>query len=285
MKTYKTFPNILTLSLCLIFVSIIHNTTKAQLQQDAQWAFYIAFEDATGAKDTVWILADTANTWYSTVSGLYGEVPITPDSINFQVWFYHPAENSYPYGAWNRYNTLVFPIENNYPMGNSIEAANYELPIMMRWDSTLFNADVLYEYGDPVNHAWLDNDYFFLLINGYQQNFQLLLDDHVEMPDLWNHFPLLVSLKRGPGEYTSVGNVKTQEFSIFPNPATTHILLSFPKATNANLRIFNANGVLVKTGVVHGDQKQVDLKGFAAGLYFVEIKDENGSVVKKVVVH
>src|SRR5690554_1169786 len=218
MKTYKTFPNILTLSLCLIFVSVIHNTTKAQLQQDAQWAFYIAFEDATGAKDTVWILADTANTWYDMVSGLYGEVPITLDSVNFQVWFYHPAENSYPYETWNRYNTLVFPIENNYPMGNSIEAANYELPIMMRWDSSLFNADVLYEYGDRVNQAYFDSDYFFGLgLDGLGYNF--LEDNHVEMPYIGvSHFPLTVRIYRGPYPPLAVAKIDDSEFSIYPNP-------------------------------------------------------------------
>lgn len=290
MITYKISRSVLALSICLMLVTFVHTTSKAQLQQNAQWAFHIAFEDATGAKDTVWILADTANTWYSTISGLYGEVPITPDSINFQVWFYHPAENSYPYETWNRYNTFVFPIENNYPMNSNIEAANYELPIIARWDSSLFAADVLYEYGDRVNWAVFDNEYFF----GYHSDdgFNLLLDDHAimpGMPDFWwgsrNHFPLWVNIQRGPYPPLAVDKINDSEFSIYPNPTNSEILISFSKVTNADLRIYNANGMLVKTDEVVGDQKRIDLRGMAAGLYFVEIKDGDRSYVKKVVVN
>ena len=50
-------------------------------------------------------------------------------------------------------------------------------------------------------------------------------------------------------------------------------------------RIYNANGMMVKSGFIFGDRKKINLDGFAAGLYFVEIKDEMGSFVKKVVVN
>src|SRR5690606_12665994 len=108
-----------------------------------------------------------ASTFPFSVSGLFGEVPITPDSINFQMWFYHSAEWDFPFGTWNRYKTIVFNIENNDPIEANIEASNYELPITARWDSSLFHADVLYEYGDPVNRAYFDNEYFFLQSNGW----------------------------------------------------------------------------------------------------------------------
>lgn len=170
-------------------------------------------------------------------------------------------------------------------MGNYIEAANYELPIMITWDSTLFNADVLYEYGDRVNQAYFDSNYFFGLgLDGLGYNF--LEDNHIEMPYFGgNHFPLSLHIYRGPYPPLAVDKINDFEFSIYPNPAHSEILISLSKVTNANLRIYNANGMLVKTDEVVGDQKGIDLKGLAPGLYFVEIIAGDQSYVKKVVVN
>ncbi|NEN24674.1 T9SS type A sorting domain-containing protein [Cryomorpha ignava] len=100
-----------------------------------------------------------------------------------------------------------------------------------------------------------------------------------------NQFPLAINFKRGPlGSGVGLERIKEAEFSIFPNPATSHILMSFTNSVNANFRIYNANGMLVKSGAVIGEQQKINLDGFAAGLYFVEIQDEKGSLVKKFVV-
>ena len=268
------------LTFTMLFV-LVGNTVKSQ--QNAQWPFYIAFEDAIGAKDTIWMVFDTSATEWGDLDPHLGEIPqIVIDSSLFRVWVYRDHE-------LNEYNTNARNIISYSFNQISIYAANYELPIIARWDSSLFAAGVLYEYGDRVNWAVFDNEYFFGVNNGWGHEFELLLDNHAEMPDFWwgsgNHFPLWVNIQRGPYPPLAVDKINDSEFSIYPNPTNSEILISFSKVTNANLRIYNANGVLVKTGVIHGDQKRIDLKGLSSGLYFVEIKDENGSVVKKVVVN
>ena len=276
---YKNYISSIIPVLMLVTATyiLLPRQAQGQEQQNAQWPFYLAFEDATGAKDTLWLLADTASTFYFSVSGLFGEVPIPPDSVNFQVWFYHPAENSMPFDSWNKYNTTVFQIENNFPIEASIHASNYELPITVRWDSSLFHADVLYEYGDPVNRAYFDNQYFFLQSNSWTHEFELMLDNHAVMPYFWwgssDHFPLFILITRGPGDPLGTIQNDEAEFSIFPNPATNHILMEFPESVNADFRIYKADGMLVKSGSVVGDQTKINLDGFAAGLYFVEIQD------------
>src|SRR5690554_54405 len=282
MKTYKISRSGLALSILIMLLSLVYNTVKGQ--QNAQWPFYIAFEDAIGAKDTIWMVFDSSATEWGDLDPHLGEIPqIVIDSSLFRVWVYRDHE-------LNEYNTNARNIISYSFNQISIYAANYELPIIARWDSSLFAAGVLYEYGDRVNWAVFDNEYFF----GYHSDdgFNLLLDDHAimpGMPDFWwgsgNHFPSWVDIQRGPYPPLSVGKINDSDFSIYPNPTNSEILISFSKVTNANLRIYNANGVLVKTGVIHGDQKRIDLKGLSSGLYFVEIKDENGSVVKKVVVN
>jgi len=280
MKTYKISRSGLALSILIMLLSLVYNTVKGQ--QNAQWPFYIAFEDAIGAKDTIWMVFDTSATEWGDLDPHLGEIPqIVIDSSLFRVWVYRDHE-------LNEYNTNARNIISYSFNQISIYAANYELPIIARWDSSLFAAGVLYEYGDRVNWAVFDNEYFFGVNNGWGHEFELLLDNHAEMPDFWwgsgNHFPLWVNIQRGPYPPLAVDKINDSEFSIYPNPTNSEILISFSKVTNANLRIYNANGMFVKTDEVVGDQKRIDLRGLATGLYFVEIKDGDGSFVKKVVV-
>lgn len=283
MKTHKISRAVVVILSFTMFFVLVGNNVKSQ--QNAQWPFYIAFEDATGAKDTIWMVFDTSATGWGDLNPHLGEIPrIIEDSSAFRVWIYRDNE-------LNEYNTSALNIISYSFNQTFIYAANYELPIMMRWDSTLFNADVLYEYGDRVNHAFFDNEYFF----GYHSDdgFNLLLDDHAimpGMPDFWwgsgNHFPLSLHIYRGPyPPPLAVDKINDFEFSIYPNPAHSEILISFSKVTNANLHIYNVDGVLVKTDEVAGDQKRIDLKGLAPGLYFVEIIAGDQSYVKKVVVN
>ncbi len=287
MSNYRN--NISSTMLAFILVTlgfILHpKPAQGQEQQDAQWSFYLAFEDATGAKDSVWFLMDTAATYPWSISGLYGEEPLEPDSVSFQVWFLHPLDMQ----SGNKYDTWLGK-PNFEAYSTELFAENGIMPYIATWDSSLFTADILYEYGDPIHKATLDNEYFFMQNNSIWYNqYYLTLDDHVEMPYFWwgssNQFPLDINFERGPlGNDVGLEKMKESEFSIFPNPATSHILMSFTKSVNADFRIYNANGMLVKSGDVVGDEMKINLNGFASGLYFVEIQDENGTLVQKFVV-
>ncbi len=262
----------------------------SQQQQNAQWSFYLAFEDATGAKDTIWCLLDTAATFPWSISGLYGEHTMQTDSTNFQVWFYHPLslQNG---NSTDRYNTFMNNISDSAAaFSTELFADNYELPIMATWDSSLFTSDVLYEYGgNPINKATLDNEYLFLS-GGDEYGWDMMQTDHVELPYFWwgssSQFPLYINLNRGPlNAGVGINDVEKVEFSIFPNPATDYVLLTIPKAIKARMRILDVNGKLVKSDSFSGDRKQVNLGDLENGLYFIEIQDENSTIVKKLVVN
>ncbi len=292
MKNLKFFPHF-RVGLFLIatfFSSFCSLKCMAQQQQSAQWSFYMAFEDATGAKDSIWFLLDTAATYPWSISALYGEVPIEPDSVNFQVWFYHPLDfvNGNP---TERYNTFVNNIDNvEAAWGTELFGTNFELPIVMSWDTSLFTADVLYEYGaNPINQATLDNEYLFLS-GGDENGWDMTQTDHVELPYFWwgssSQFPLFFDIVRGPlGSEVGVNDVVTTEFSVFPNPATDYVTLNFPKAIKAQLRILDVNGKLVKSNSISGNRKRLHIGDLESGLYFIEIQDETGIAVKKLVVN
>ncbi|NEN24675.1 hypothetical protein G3O08_14300 [Cryomorpha ignava] len=82
-----------------------------------------------------------------------GEVPLDSNNGQFRVWRYLDEE-------LNKTNSYAANISELF-LETYIYAENYVLPITARWDSSLFRADVLYEYGDPVNRAYFDNEYFF----------------------------------------------------------------------------------------------------------------------------
>src|SRR5690554_6236136 len=147
---------VLALFLVTATFILLPRPMQGQEQQQAQWSFYLAFEDATGAKDSVWFLMDTSATYPWSISGLYGEELVEPDSGNFQVWFLHPLDLQ----SGNRYDTwLGRPISEAFSF--ELFSENGVMPYIATWDSTLFTADFLYEYGDPIYKATLDNEYFF----------------------------------------------------------------------------------------------------------------------------
>jgi hypothetical protein len=255
-----------------------------QPQLNADWPFYMAFEDATGATDTLWMLLDSASTYPWEIPGIYGETPIEPDTVDFQVWINHPLALQ----SGDIYNTYIKTMEHDN-IGRPIYATNYEYPITVRWDTSLFTADILYETGDPVNDAYIDNEYFFLNNNGWGSVYEMTLDNQAEMPAFFwgsqEHFPIFVSLSRGPlDEDLGIDGVEEDGFSIYPNPASDYIKLSFPKVVTADVRIFNARGKLVLSTTIAGSQKQLNLGSLSSGLYFIELSDEDGRLVKKIVV-
>lgn len=292
MKKFRNFRIQLVRIFLLGLVCAFFNSTKSVAQQqNAQWAFHLAFEDAMGANDTLWFLLDTAGTYPYSISGLYGEEPIEVDSASFQVWFYHPISDE----IFEPYNTFMQPIDDTgFVLGGSIFAQNYALPLTVSWDSTLFTSDVLYEYGgEPINQALINNSYFFFTFqegNLYTESgWDMTLTDHAEMPYFWwgdgDHFPLSINLSRGPlGTGVGVDEEQKAQFSVFPNPGNDYTILSFPKPVSATLRMYDSEGENFKTTNFTGSRIRLDLSDFTPGIYFIEIQDGKDKRVKKIVV-
>lgn len=100
-----------------------------------------------------------------------------------------------------------------------------------------------------------------------------------------SHFPLFWNIERGPlGTGVGIKNVENADFSISPNPATDYILLTFPDAVSAKLRMLDVNGKVVLSGNITGDRERLNIEGLESGLYFVEIQNANARQVSKVVV-
>jgi len=88
--------------------------------------------------------------------------------------------------------------------------------------------------------------------------------------------------------FTDVEDVQSEEISIAPNPCIDHFYLDLRSTNNQSrtLSIFSITGQLVKTEPLSGNQRHtVDISGLDAGMYVVQIMDEQNvlSTAKLVV--
>ena len=74
-------------------------------------------------------------------------------------------------------------------------------------------------------------------------------------------------------------------FSVFPNPANekTNIVFSKIPEPNSFFTITNAAGEIILSQVITSGHAEIDLSGFSPGMYFVNVSDENGVSVCKLV--
>ena len=260
-----------SISLTIVLLLLLaHGFTYSQ----PQWKFHLAFEDATGSRDTIWFIWDTTATIYGVDSHL-GEGISGMDYSAFNAWLFLPngdtsKVNAYPYNIGHQF---------------SIEAINFELPIKYQWDSSLFHADWLPpEPVGWVNDAWIGSDYFFFVNNTGSHYFDLTLDNNAIAPDslvvgdenenpwFWqpeHHFPLGIGLAQNPSVFTSEVKSLTSEVILYPNPVRTLLTID-TKLEISNIRILDYKGKHIYEYEVAYVSEIIDLSGLEPGIYFIQ---------------
>ena len=80
-----------------------------------------------------------------------------------------------------------------------------------------------------------------------------------------------------------------QEFNVFPNPASNYIFVERKKqgyATKYIVRLFDIQAKLIQTNILSGDERlfRMNCQDLAAGMYIVQIENEDSVVNKKIVI-
>jgi len=245
-------------------------------QENAQWAFYLAFEDATGARDTVWLVLDEA-AGPSTMDVQFGEEPIVLNDTLFNVWTYTLD--------WNEpYNCYATNFGN---AGLYIEGNNYSLPITLTWDSTLFQADILDEVLLYVaNLALLESQYF----SSFGELGYIMLDSEtIEMPffswESGDHFPLDFRIQFGLGDPLNSKVFEKQKLNLFPNPIQYKLNFSTDSRLEY-LEIYSIDGELVYSQSLFDNQSDLysfNVSKLSSGMYVVVGQFEEGMLTGKFV--
>ena len=77
-----------------------------------------------------------------------------------------------------------------------------------------------------------------------------------------------------------------KQISVYPNPASQLITIEISNSINIlNFKIYNVLGeVVYDDASFEKAKKQINVEGFAKGVYTVDVETENGSVMKKLIV-
>lgn len=78
---------------------------------------------------------------------------------------------------------------------------------------------------------------------------------------------------------------KSIDFSFYPNPFEDSIEINIHDAFSKNtvLEIYNELGMLCKTENLISDKTRIEMRDFGSGIYFLKIKTNEGTTVKKLI--
>ena len=264
----------------LIFALLILNINAVRAQ--ASWRFPVAFEDGVGAKDTVWMIWDTTATggFYPViVDTALGEGHFNFNYNVFNVWIYNTAGDS----------TKTFALPYIYYPNHSLEvrAFNYQYPITVSWDSSMFNSPIL--PSQPViTYAKIDNDYFFGVNNDPPaQMFNMLWDNHALAPAFnWgsqSQFPMHFYLSGTVG-INSLEQL-SNSLKVCPNPFSSTFDIKSDKLISSAI-IFNAATSEIITELFRNNYEATisNMNNLAPGLYIIKfITTQTTSYYAKII--
>ena len=68
---------------------------------------------------------------------------------------------------------------------------------------------------------------------------------------------------------------------VYPNPTNGKFNVEARNITE--VEVLNVVGQNVATYIVNGDSCEIDMTGFNTGMYFINVKTENGTMIKKII--
>ena len=238
-------------------------------QAQPQWRFHLAFEDGTGAKDTLWWIYDTTATegWDTNpqVDEHLGEGAVEMNPDVFNIWTWNWQYDSTKTRAWPY---TLYPIAEI-----RVRGFNATPPLIIRWDTTLFHADQLPH--PPIGLAVLSGDYFWAtgLEDPLVGGFNMLTADSVLIDDPeWMFWGCWMFFDHGSG--LSVQEVNSETQLIYPNPVGDQFTWIGP-AMNGYVEIIDGGGRVVFASKLRPGATTIDVRHVPAGVYLVRAFNNN----------
>ena len=300
-KTY-----LLALILTLTLTSVL-----AQLQKP-QWEMPFYFEDAEGAKDTIWVGYDPEASIYRTdVDTLFDE-----DSILIDTTFFHAYLFGVPIANNKVRKRSIMSIEpGGYELTTHIYFNKGKLPLKISWPDSLLNSDSLPFPDLSPGHrakAWIPNSlgiaypdpFVPCSFSGY---FTIVSDtDYVEGDSECMVWDSLVLTSPDNDYYTAgkgIGGInlyivpqnrptgvgieeKDRDLiSCFPNPFDDKISIKNMMYSELELTLYNVFArELERYSIKKGEaQKELYLGHLSAGIYFLHVQSQSGRSMHRLV--
>jgi len=108
---------------------------------------------------------------------------------------------------------------------------------------------------------------------------------------------MILAATHGRGMYTAVWqsnknntmtgiNQRYDQMSVYPNPASDHLMINLPVQKSATIQIFNLSGSLVlENHFASGASKQLDVSALPRGIYLLGILQGDKKVYRKIILN
>lgn len=241
-----------------------------------QWRFPIAFEDAIGAKDTIWCIWDSTAHGILPVDTTLGEGAFTFNPTDFNVWVYNNDNDST--------KTIALPYNGSFDF--QVWSFNYQYPITINWDSTLFHIPLPMPVGF-VNVAFIGNDYFYFVNNDNNaQAFNMLWDNHADAPFYnWgaqSQFPMHFRITRDPMNNVFSLNLNKFKIFVFPNPFINDLMITSVEKISS-IEIFSTKGQLIYSNYFSIPSPllnfSLSINDISSGLYIIKFTNSKNQIV------
>jgi hypothetical protein len=287
----------------LWIILFIPNLLSAQQQQTPQFQTTIYFEDTLGHKDSI-IIGYDENETQNFINPNFGEVDITNvpwDSI-FEVRVMPAIGNDVKQSkkqiecymcdnTTSNYNWIVFTIGVRLKISYS--------PLIIRWESTDFSSD-LCRTGSLI----VESPQFFSVpnptIQGYSEVYMMngstygtywgagghghgfFATDESGNQVLIN--ALMISIAKNYPVSTYEQELQSQT-KVFPNPMTDNFTIELPENyLSESIHVFDVTGREIYGNIEKSNQINISSSTWAKGIYFYQVKLENGIIVNGKVV-
>lgn len=208
------------------------------------------------------------NNWYLTnviINGVNNFPPISNMNINF----ISPI-NFYAHACNTMWASVTF--ENN---NTNFSATNYSYTLDFCGNTLAEN---------------FQNIYFPFFLNGSEPNPSNNYDFTYNISEFQGVRTLIInSMFNQQAVYSSVmlsnESFEKLDFSLYPNPSEDYIEIQLNNefTNNVSLELYNQIGLICKTEKLFSSKTRIETGDLSSGIYFVKIKTENETIVKKLI--
>lgn len=268
---------------CLCFTSFSQNYPSIFGSQSTKWDFPWCNLDQSSITEQLSEIDTTINgVSYKKVGTIYpGGISYDLNTVNSngyaredqtegKVWFTGGVESIF---GIDTVEYLIMDLSLN--VGDTfIIHESFGLELMTTIDS------VYYDFG--VKHVRTDHQFWasevpLTFIEGLGTNYGISY-----MHDSYNMCRCLMSIKKDSDVVYSnsdcvlpVVGINEYEienkFTFFPNPATSHIMIQKNTSDDVSYTIYSVLGKMIKTGMVHSNEKRVDVSDLPGSVYILVI--------------